>query len=303
MPPAIRASIEERVDAIGFAAVKRAATMLSGAYREGAAASQIPAGERVTAYLVTRMPATYAAARAVLEQTVPLLAARAVETVLDIGAGTGAASIAAREFFPGARFTLVERDAAMLQAAREWLPDAVFVAQDAARMELPPHDVVLASYSLGEMGARFATRLWKAARVALVILEPGTKKGFGVVREIRANLLAAGGHMLAPCPAAGECPMIDPDWCHFAARVERSSLHRRMKDAELGYEDEKFSYVALAREPAILPSARIVRHPQHQPGVITLETCTPSGLGTARVTKRDRELFRRARRAGWGDAW
>jgi ribosomal protein RSM22 (predicted rRNA methylase) len=139
--------------------------------------------------------------------------------------------------------------------------------------------------------------------VALVILEPGTPKGFAFIRDIRSSLLAAGAQMLAPCPAASTCPMVDPDWCHFAARVERSSLHRRIKDASLGYEDEKFSYVALAREPVTLPAGRIIQHPQHQPGVIMLETCTPSGLRPQRVIKRDRELFRRARRADWGDTW
>jgi ribosomal protein RSM22 (predicted rRNA methylase) len=96
------------------------------------------------------------------------------------------------------------------------------------------------------------------------------------------------------------CPVVPPDWCHFAARVERSSLHRRIKDADLGYEDEKFSYVALSREPAQPAPARIVRRPQHHPGFIILETCTPEGLRTERVTKRDRAAFREARKAGWG---
>jgi len=84
--------------------------------------------------------------------------------------------------------------------------------------------------------------------------------------------------------------------------VERSSLHRRIKDAELGYEDEKFSYVALARQPVDLPEARIIRHPQHRPGLIELETCTPQGVRTRRITKRDRDAFRAARQARWGDA-
>lgn len=95
--------------------------------------------------------------------------------------------------------------------------------------------------------------------------------------------------------------MSAPDWCHFAARVDRSSLHRRLKDARLNYEDEKFSYVALLREAAGRPEGRIIRHPQHHPGLIVLETCTPRGLATRRVTKRDKEEFRWARKAAWGD--
>src|ERR1044071_9630295 len=104
--------------------------------------------------------------------------------------------------------------------------------------------------------------------------------------------------MAAPCPAAMPCPALPPDWCHFGARVERSSLHRRVKGGELGYEDEKFSYVALTRSAAETGGVRVVRRPQHQPGLIVLETCTTAGLRTERVGKRDKESFRKARKAG-----
>jgi ribosomal protein RSM22 (predicted rRNA methylase) len=107
--------------------------------------------------------------------------------------------------------------------------------------------------------------------------------------------------MLGPCPAETPCPLIEPDWCHFAARVERSSLHRRLKGADLGYEDEKFSYLALSRQPATLPQARIIRRPQHLPGLIQLETCTPQGIRPVQVRKKDREQFRSARKLKWGD--
>jgi ribosomal protein RSM22 (predicted rRNA methylase) len=135
-----------------------------------------------------------------------------------------------------------------------------------------------------------------------VLIEPGTPSGFSLIREVRGDLLAAGAHMVAPCPMATACPIADPDWCHFAARVERSSLHRRVKGGTLGHEDEKFSYVALARHAVDLPIARIVRHPQHRPGLIEIETCTADGLRSGRISKRDRERFRAARKAAWGDA-
>jgi ribosomal protein RSM22 (predicted rRNA methylase) len=137
----------------------------------------------------------------------------------------------------------------------------------------------------------------------MLLMEPGTPKGFAFIRQLRGELLEAGAHVTAPCPAGMPCPMNQTDWCHFAARVERSSLHRRIKQGALGYEDEKFSYIAVAREPAILPPARIIRHPQQQPGLITLETCTPEGLRTEQVIKRNKDRFRAARRAGWGAEW
>jgi len=300
LPVAIRQQIEQQADALGFPALQRAATALSDAYREGRIARLTPA-ERTAAYLVTRMPATYAAAHAVLREVAPGIGA--VASILDAGAGTGAASVAARAYFPDASITLVERDSAFAAVARQFLPDATLIASDIARVEpLPVHDLVIAAYSLGEFGGGVAARLWQSARVALVLIEPGTPRGFGLIREVRTKLLAAGGRMIAPCPAETACPIVDPDWCHFAARVERSSLHRRVKGGELGYEDEKFSYVAVARQLVQLPAARIIRHPQHRPGLIEIETCTPDGLRSERIAKRDRDRFRAARKAAWGDA-
>ncbi len=296
LPEHVRRIIEERAGAMGFKRMERAAAELSAAYREERA-PRLSDDERTAAYLAMRMPATYAAAVTALRE-VPH-----INSVLDIGGGTGAASLAARERFPHASLTIVERDRAFAEAAREWLPDAETILGD-ARGKLPERDLVIASYSLGEMGEGVATRLWNAARVALVVVEPGTPAGFSRIRhEVRDELLALGAHMVAPCPGEAECPIAAPDWCHFAARVERSSIHRRIKHAELGYEDEKFSYVVLAREPQAPAQSRIIRRPQQKPGLIVLETCTPAGLRTEHVKKRDREQYRAARRAGWGDRW
>jgi ribosomal protein RSM22 (predicted rRNA methylase) len=297
LPASVRAQIEEQASAIPFAELRSAAALLSDSYREGRPV-KLSAIERTAAYLVTRMPATYAAAHAVLREI-----HGPIGTILDVGAGTGAASLAARAWFPNATLTLMERDAVFTAAARRWLPEANFIATDITHLEkLPPHDLVIAAYSWGELGAAAAPLLWQAARVALVLIEPGTPRGFALVRKVRDQLIAAGAHMIAPCPAETACPIVDPDWCHFAARVERSSLHRRVKGGELGHEDEKFSYVALGREPATLPAARIIRHPQHRPGLIEIQTCTAEGLRSERIFKRDRDRFRAARKAAWGDA-
>jgi ribosomal protein RSM22 (predicted rRNA methylase) len=300
LPVTVRRRIEEQANALGFPALQRAAAAVSDAYREGRPV-RLSADERTAAYLVTRMPATYAAAHAALREVSARIGP--VGSILDAGAGTGAASLAARDYYPEALITLIERDPSFAAAARQWLPDATLLANDIARIDtLPPHDLVIAAYSLGEFGAEIAARLWQAARIAVVLIEPGTPRGFALIRKIRTNLLASGAHMVAPCPAETACPLSDPDWCHFAARVERSSLHRRVKGGELGHEDEKFSYIALARQPVALPTARIIRHPQHRPGLIEIETCTPAGLRSERIAKRDRDRFRAARKASWGDA-
>ncbi len=301
LPRHVREAIEQSALEVSFAALERAAVAMSDAYRAGTNPPRTPAAERKAAYLVTRMPATYAAARAVLRETHRALGGREIASVLDVGAGGGAASLAALEEYPAATITLVDRDRALLDAARQWLPQARTLVENVTRiLTLEPHDLVILAYSAGEMSPLPLARLWQAARVALILIEPGTPRGFATIRAARSELLAAGAHMIAPCPAEGACPVVDPDWCHFAARVERSSLHRRIKGAGLGYEDEKYSYVALAREPAGPAAARIVGRPRHYSGLIELETCTPGGLTTVRVSKRSRERFRAARHAQWG---
>jgi len=239
----------------------------------------------------------------VLHEVSEHLHGRAIESVLDLGAGCGSASLAAQRWLKPGQLTLFERMAAIADCAKDLLPDAEICLEDFTRApRFPAHDIVIASYALGEApDAKVISRLWEAARVALIIIEPGTPRGFGLIRELRSQLLACGARMLAPCPRADACPIVDPDWCHFAARLERTSLHRRVKEADLNYEDEKFSYVAVAREEVPLPAARIVRRPLRQPGLITLQTCTPRGFETIRATKRDRAVFRAARQADWGD--
>jgi ribosomal protein RSM22 (predicted rRNA methylase) len=76
-----------------------------------------------------------------------------------------------------------------------------------------------------------------------------------------------------------------------------------LKEGELSYEDEKFSYVVLVKEPAVLEGARVVRHPVTRPGLVELALCEEAGLRRMRVTKKDGERWRLARKAEWGDEW
>ncbi len=291
--------------------MRRAAAELSDAYRAGefSRPRRLPTAERVAAYLVTRMPATYAAAQAAWAQLGERGGGRGAGTLLDAGAGAGAATLAALDIFPHLqKLTLLEPDPDLAEAGREWLPQAFWVPRDLCRPEpLPERDLVVAGYVLGELAPAdalaAAERLWRAARMAFVLIEPGTPRGFALVRQVRDMLLAIGACMAAPCPGEGPCPMSGKDWCHFGQRLERSSLHRRMKGGDLGYEDEKFSYVALLKQPVEPAPGRILRRPEHRPGLVALEVCRGERIETVTVRKVDREAFRAARRASWGDPW
>jgi ribosomal protein RSM22 (predicted rRNA methylase) len=186
---------------------------------------------------------------------------------------------------------------------------------DPAVVDVPTADVATVSYVLGELtDAQQATILALAARAApvVVLIEPGTPAGHRRILAARERLLAAGYRLAAPCPHRQECPLAAAgDWCHFGARLPRSTVHRRVKAAELGYEDEKFSYVAAVRpgppgvpeQPELaLPASRIVRRPQQRKGLVTLELCRPDGsAGRQLVGKSAGQAYREARKASWGD--
>jgi|1185.fasta_scaffold02939_3 ribosomal protein RSM22 (predicted rRNA methylase) len=269
------------------------------------------------AYVITRLPATFAAVAAVLSELKNRMPGFEPVDLLDLGAGPGTATWAASVVFPSLqRATLVEQDPEFIATGRHMVKSTAaepishmeWVRGDVRKAEFQAHELVVISYALGELSEPEAMALvnkaLKAAKV-LAVIEPGTPPGCGVVHVARAEMLAAKAHIVAPCSQEGPCPMLarKDDWCHFAQRLERTSLHRNLKSGELGYEDEKFSYMVAAKEEVAKASARIIRHPLIGKGHIKLELCTPDGILTETVTRSDKENFRLARRAKWGDAW
>ncbi len=189
------------------------------------------------------------------------------------------------------------------QAQQAALREAAWQAGDFSMIEsFAPHDLVVCSYTLGENEEHAARKVLQAAKI-IAITEPGTLKGFGLIRLMRDEIIQSGGHLLAPCPRERACPMRGHDWCHFAQRVERSALHRRIKRAGPGYEDEKYAYLAATKAPATTASARVIRHPLRQAGYTQLQLCATEKLTTLTVTKKDQEAWKQARKTNWGDAW
>lgn len=222
-------------------------------------------------------------------------------SLLDVGAGPGVAAWAALEQWPSlAEVTLVEVEPEMLAAGRELLPDARWAQGDVGDAR-GPADLVLVSYVLGELPDPVAARLWEESVDMIAFVEPGTPAGYRRILDARAAVIEAGGFTVAPCPHDLPCPLPPNDWCHFAVRLPRSKLHRRAKGVELGYEDEKFSYAVLSREPVPRAAARIIRRPQVRSGHVILATCEPDGIHTRTVSRKQGLLYREAKGAAWGD--
>ncbi|MFE9455576.1 small ribosomal subunit Rsm22 family protein [Streptomyces californicus] len=271
----------------------------------------------VVAYAAYRMPATFEAVRSALDALAEAAPDWAPATHTDVGGGTGAASWAVAGAWEGASTTVLDWAEPALALGRELagasgapgLRDARWErARIGAALELDPVDLVTVSYVLKELTAAARTELVDAvaaAGQAVVIVEPGTPDGYARIIEARDRLIAAGLRIAAPCPHSAACP-IEPgaDWCHFSARVSRSSLHRQVKGGSLSHEDEKFSYVVATRFPTVPAPARITRRPQIRKGQVLLELCTrDEGLARTTVTKRHGEQYRAARNVAWGDPW
>lgn len=261
-------------------------------------------------YVATRMPATYAAIFSALKQIKRALPDLKIGSLLDLGAGPGTIMWAATEIFPELnRLTLLEQDEELarlgqrLAAQHAQLSSANWQQINLEKCDsLPPHDLVILSYSFGEINnPRLLELALQAATKVIVVIEPGTPVGFERIRLIRHRLIQHEWHLAAPCPHENICPMTGTNWCHFSARVERSALHRSLKAGELNYEDEKFSYIAASKQKPVRAETRVLRHPQKRKGHLNLELCAQKGLLHLTVSQKDGERYKMARKLEWGD--
>lgn len=219
----------------------------------------------VVAYAAYRMPATFEAVCSALEAFAVTVPGWVPGSHVDVGGGTGAATWAVNATWEGGRpVTVLDWAEPALALGREIAavnPELKAAEWQRSRigsaLTIESADLVTVSYVLGELTAADRAAVVEAAATAaqvVVIIEPGTPDGYTRVIEARDRLVAAGFHIAAPCPHSAACPIVPgEDWCHFSARVSRSSLHRQVKGGSLPYEDEKFSYVAATRFPRPRP--------------------------------------------------
>jgi len=315
LPAELKAALEARLQGLSQHAAAGRASVISQTYRGGGDSSVIRSETDALAYAVSRMPATYAAITASLNALRTLTPDFAPASLLDIGAGPGTATWAAAEAFPSLRtFILLDANAALRALALDLgrdnirLRDITYQHGEArtALVDALPADLVVASYMIGEIGSAqqkaLAELMWAKTRDTLLIVEPGTPAGYARIIALREQLIAAGAHVTAPCPHDGGCPLTAPDWCHFTQRLPRSRAHKQLKSAELAFEDEKFSYVALTRASVTHRPARVLAQPDVAKVEVTAKLCTSDGLVIAKIPRRAKADYARARRWRWGDA-
>jgi ribosomal protein RSM22 (predicted rRNA methylase) len=261
------------------------------------------------AYLAVRMPATYAAIAAVLQEGLQRQSF-IPRTMVDIGAGPGTGGFAAAECFDVQSICFVEPSHPMSAIGKRLCSASPSKAVREARwiqeLKDEPADVALLSYLIGEMAPAeiepLLERLWANDTKMVIVIEPGTPAGYRRILAVRAWALKKGAHLIAPCPHSLACPLTGSDWCHFPARVERTRLHKLLKSGSLGYEDEKFSYLSFGKNPSQVPTARIVKAPCKASGWVRLHLCTDGKLKEIVVSRKESD-YRLARNAKWGDGW
>jgi ribosomal protein RSM22 (predicted rRNA methylase) len=315
LPPLLRRNVDRALIGVALGDLTAAAAALSQRYRvEGPDDSPHVRSERdALAYIAIRLPATYAAVRASFAAVVEARPDFDPKTALDVGAGPGTALWAAVDCWPDLAEAMLLEASPIFRACGEELAREADLPRVSWRraditvetIDCTPRDLVSLGYVLNELApaARQSVlkRLWDVTADTLVIVEPGTPAGWERILAARHQLIEAGAHVLAPCPHAFDCPLRAPDWCHFAERVARSRLHRLAKDAEVPWEDEKFSYVALSRTPAAARAARVIARPRKGSGRVTLKLCRPDGTaGEKLYSRRNGSVFKQASRSDWG---
>lgn len=250
--------------------------------------------DETVAYVASRMPAVYSACYRILKEIRRRVPGFSPAKVLDFGSGTGSAFWALRDVWPRSleQVNLIEPSQSMQRAGQGLLKDIKnlphihsygsiqSLSQDIKKSERP-HDLVIASYVLGEIPSlkdriTIVRQLWELTGDILVLLEPGTPEGSHIISQMRSHILwmekrksrkrkepsegaledpatsRNGAFIIAPCPHDGPCPLANTGtYCHFSQRLQRTEsqrVYKRSGSAPLrGFEDEKFSYVAFKR--------------------------------------------------------
>lgn len=313
-PAEIRSEIEQLLAQEDTNQLAAAADEISRRYRgnDGSGKRLASGRQEIFAYAAVRMPATFGAVSRALELALEGVPEeqRFFRTGLDVGAGTGAATMAASIVTGCVDFRCIEREQEMLSLGKLLTEHcdikAAWEIGDITKGFDGKAELVMCSYCLNELSQHermsAVERLWDSTERLLLLVEPGTPEGYANIMAARERLISAGANIASPCPHEGRCLLPEGDWCHFTVRVARSRLHKQLKGGDVPYEDEKFCFLAASRGTVNPCSARVLRHPDIQSGRITLKLCTPDGIGDRMVTRKD-PRFKSARKSDAGDSF
>lgn len=266
--------------------------------------------EEAITYSLYRMPSTYCAVYSALKHSLEMQDFT-INSCIDVGAGTGAASWAIHNMLGIDDITCLENDEIMMNSGKKIMKNTTLenvkwekfnICTDEINQKA---DIVVTSYMINELieeeKEEAILKMWASTNNILLIIEPGTPNGFKNILKARDVLLKNRANILAPCCNNQKCNIDENDWCSFYVRVNRSGIQKRAKNGELGYEDEKFSYIAVSKTKAKTPKERILRHPQINTGFVKVKLCTSNGVEEKIYSKKMGEIYKKIRKLNAGD--
>lgn len=313
IPDELNQAIEEQIKKFDIKILKKDAQILSDRYlnKERTGKTLLSEDSEALAYSIMRMPATYGAVTTAFNNVLEIINSNNFNSILDIGAGTGAGEWALSNLIEFEKIICLERENAMRKLGQNLLKNnsnfqkIEWINKDITKDELPEADVVIVSYVINELSPeerqKIIDKILSIDSKLVLIIEPGTPEGFKNIKQIRKIAVDSGKFIVAPCTTCKECKLPENDWCHSTVRVERTKIHKLLKSADLPYEDEKFSYIAISKEKYEMAESRILRHPIIEPGKITLKLCTNGNIEEKIITKKDKENFKIAKKKKCGD--
>ncbi|MBR2704070.1 MAG: methyltransferase domain-containing protein [Clostridia bacterium] len=272
----------------------------------------VTSNKEAVAYALSRMPATYESVLDCLKNVFEKNNFD-IDSVLDVGAGTGAATWALFSFFDKKNYSCFEREDAMIGIGNELMKNselsdiAKWTKFDAVNDSIEEkYDLIVVSYMINELPKdqikNVVEKLWKATNKILLIIEPGTPNGYSNIKQMRSLLSKNGAKIIAPCPHGEECPLPEDDWCQFTCRVQRSKIHKILKDGSSPFEDEKYSYIAFSKLDCESSDNRILRHPIINKGYSEYKVCSKDGIKNVKLSKKDGAKYKEAKKKSAGDS-
>lgn len=311
----LKIAIEEEINAASIKELTKNSEKISSRYREesGEGKNLICKEDEASTYAIVRMPATYGAVSFCIREILSLTCFN-LKTLIDVGAGTGAATLAIENELDLSKITCLEREESMSRIGTRIMKKVIsedidykWNKYDITRDEYDENaDIVVSSYMLNELSETNRSlaikKLYKMTNKVLLIVEPGTKIGSANLLMAREELIKIGAHIIAPCPHENRCKLSSEEWCHFSCRIPRTKLHRMIKKGEVPYEDEKFTYIAVCKgeEPSRV-KMRILRHPKIAKGRVSVNLCTQNEIENRDIYKKEGEIYKQIRKSSWGD--
>ena len=312
----LKDKIEGLLSSTKLASLRKDFSSISSTYRKQNIDSNsvVKNDAEVYAYLSTRMCATTSIIFDVLS-CINKVVDFDINTVLDIGSGTGAALWAMDNLFPSLRVTALELQNCMIKYSKilsESLSlDVNYIEGNILSKttcdKLPLCDLVIESFVLNELSdsdrLKAVDTMCDKTKDYVVLIEPGTPKSYERMMDIRDHILSKGFSLILPCQHSMPCPL-NNDYCNFSVRVERSGIERQVKGGTLSYEDEKYFYLVFRKNSVVSNSVKsvVIRHPVYRKNCIDIKLCdNAGGIVTKTITKSDKINYKYVKKLSHGD--